>query len=82
MLAEVAEEGRKFELVLNVNNTKVMRIGKPLHKKRVLVEFYIFENVEKFGYLGSTITNDGHKDKEIRKQEYTEKRSTYEEQQH
>lgn len=50
MHAEI-KEGGKTELVLNVIKSKVGQ--------------YIFENVEKFKNLGSTITYDAHRDKKI-----------------
>lgn len=36
LFVEITEEGRKLELVLNVNKMKIMQIGKPLDTKEIV----------------------------------------------
>src|ERR1044072_9304688 len=63
-LTEVAEE---FGMSINVKKTKIMRVSKSDARKfEIKVNGEYLEQVSEFKYLGSTITEDGRCQKEVR----------------
>jgi hypothetical protein len=63
-LTEVAEE---FGMSINIKKTKIMRISKSDARKfEIKVNGQCLEQVSQFKYLGSTITEDGRCQKEVR----------------
>ena len=63
-LNEVAEE---FGMSINIKKTKIMRISKSDARKfEIKVNGQCLEQVSQFKYLGSTITEDGRCQKEVR----------------
>ncbi|KAI4471641.1 reverse transcriptase (rna-dependent dna polymerase) [Holotrichia oblita] len=70
VLQEIAEEGRKIGLNINVNKTKILRIGKPIKKREVRVGEYIFTQ-----YV--TICNDECRDTEMSEKILAANRALY-----
>lgn len=64
-LQEIAVEGKKTGLQINENKTKIMIYGKKGKSSTVKIGSFEFEKVEKFKYLGVTITSTGDRRKEI-----------------
>ena len=66
MLSEIIEEGKKIGLEINEDKTKIMRIGKKLETREIKIGQYNFEEVDKFKYLGVTISSQGDRRTEIK----------------
>jgi hypothetical protein len=58
MIYTLTEIGRSYEMKMNVEETKVMRIPRQPSPVQVRIDQKQLENVEYFNYLGSMITND------------------------
>lgn len=54
---DLVKEGKRIGLRVNVNKTQTMRINSC--ERPILIENQSLENVNRFTYLGSTITSDG-----------------------
>lgn len=65
MLNELLEEGKEIGLRLNVDKTKIMRCGRKVGNGAVQIGEHCFEEVEKFKYLGVTISSQGERETEI-----------------
>jgi hypothetical protein len=51
--------GRCYEMGMNVENTKVIRISRQHFPVKIMIGQKQLENVESFKYLGSILTNYG-----------------------
>jgi hypothetical protein len=58
MVDRLSEIGRRYEMEMNVEKTKVMRISGQPSPIKIMIDQKQLENVEYFNYLGSMITND------------------------
>jgi hypothetical protein len=59
MIDKLIEIGRSYGMEINVEKTKVMRISKQPSPVTIMIDQKQLENVERFKYLGSMLTNDG-----------------------
>ena len=59
MIDKLIEIGRCYEMEINVEKTKVMRISRQQSPVKIMINQKQLENVESFKYLGSILTNDG-----------------------
>lgn len=68
MVAEIIREGEKMGLKINTEKTKMMRLDRKLDPKnnKIKIGTHIFEEVDRFKYLGAMITNDGDGEAEIK----------------
>ena len=64
-MQQLNEEGKRYGLMLNIDKTKTMVFGDKAISKTITVDGIQLENVEKFTYLGSTVTYDLDCKKEI-----------------
>ena len=70
MLAKrVNEEGKHFEMKMNIKKTKTMVISRKVetHKVNITLDGQPVEQVERFVYLGQLITENGKCDEEIKR---------------
>jgi hypothetical protein len=58
MIDRLIEIGKHYEMEMNVEKTKVMRISRQPSPIKITIDQKQLENVEYFNYLGSMITND------------------------
>jgi hypothetical protein len=58
MVDRLIEIGRRYEMEMNVDKTKVMRISRQPYTIKIMINQKQLENVEYFNYLGSVIAND------------------------
>ena len=58
MIDKLNEIGRCFEMEMNVEKTKVMRISKQQFPVKIMVDQKQLENVESFKYLGKKLMED------------------------
>jgi hypothetical protein len=56
---KLIEIGRCYDMEMNVEKTKVMRISRQPSPVTIMIDYKQLENVEYFKYLGSILTNDG-----------------------
>jgi len=54
----LVEIGRCYEMEMNVEKTKVMRISWQPSPVQIMTDQKQLDNTEYFNYLGSTVTND------------------------
>lgn len=66
MLNEIITEGNKVGLKINNEKTKIMRLGKIKGDKQIKIGDKLFEEVDKFKYLGIMLTNTGTREEEIK----------------
>ena len=59
MTDKLIEIGRCYEMEMNVEKTKVMRISRQPFPVKIIIDQKQLENVGPFKYLGSILTNDG-----------------------
>jgi hypothetical protein len=59
MIDKLIETGRCYEMEMNVEKTRVMRISRQPFPVKIMIDQKRLENMESFKYLGSTLTNDG-----------------------
>jgi len=59
MIDKLIEIGRCYEMEMNVEKTKVMRMSRQPFPVKIMIDENQLENVESFKYLGSILTNDG-----------------------
>ena len=59
MIDKLIEIGRCYEMEMNVEKTKVMRISRQPFPVQIMIDQKQLENVESFKHLGSILTNDG-----------------------
>lgn len=74
MLKELIAEGKKMGLKINENKTKMMRPDKECTNGRIQLGEYIFEEVDKFKYLGVIMDKNGERDAEIKEKILTTNR--------
>ncbi|XP_042883267.1 uncharacterized protein LOC122260182 [Penaeus japonicus] len=69
LLDKVIEESKKKGLTINCKKTECMVVSKKTVKPQCMLHVgtYKIQQVEKFNYLGSLITDDGKCDREIKK---------------
>jgi hypothetical protein len=58
MIDKLIETGRRYRMERNVEKTEVMRISRPFPVK-IMIDQKQLENVVRFKYLGSVLTNVG-----------------------
>jgi hypothetical protein len=59
MIDKLIAIGRCYEMEMNVEKTKVMRISRQPFRVKFMIDQKQLKNVESFKYLGSMLTNDG-----------------------
>ena len=59
MIDKLIEIGRSYGKEMNVGKTKLMRISKQPSPVTIMIDQKQLEDVERFKYLGSMLTNDG-----------------------
>jgi hypothetical protein len=59
MIVKLIEIGGCYEMEMNVEKTRVIRISRQPFPVKIMIEQKQLENVESFKYLGSISTNDG-----------------------
>jgi len=59
IIDKLIEIGRCYEMEMNVEETKVMRISRQPFPLKTVIDQKQLENVESFKYLGSMLINDG-----------------------
>jgi hypothetical protein len=60
------EIGKRYGMEMSVEKTKVMRISRQPAPMKLMIDQKQLENVEYFNYLGSMITNDAKRTREIK----------------
>ena len=66
LLDVVNEKGRKFNMEMNVQKTKVLVISRDQNTRvNLQLNGQVIEQVKWFKYLGSTITDDGRSQREV-----------------
>ena len=64
---EVTNTAAKYDMKVNVKKTKVMKISKKDNSKlKIVIDGQCVEQVKKFKYLGSLITEDGRCEAEVK----------------
>jgi len=58
MIDKLTEIGRCYEMEMNVEKTKVMRISRQPLPVKIMIDQKQLENVESFKYLGSILKNE------------------------
>jgi hypothetical protein len=58
MIDNLIEVGRGYDMEINVEETKTMRISRQRTPLQIKIDNKLVEKVEEFNYLGSMITND------------------------
>ena len=66
MIDKLIEIGRCYGMEMNVEKTKVMRISRQPSPVTIMISQKQLENLEFFNYLGSMLTNDGRRTREIK----------------
>jgi hypothetical protein len=66
IIDRLIEIGRRYGMEMNVEKTKVMRISRQPQPIKIMTDPKQLENVECFSYLGSMITNDARRTREIK----------------
>ena len=66
MIDKLIEIGRCYGMEMNVEKTKVMRISRQPSPVTIMIGQKQLDNVERFNYLGSMLTNDGRCTREIK----------------
>ena len=59
IIDKLIEIGRGYEMEMNVENTKLMRISRQPSPVKIKIDQKQLENLESFKYLGSMLRNDG-----------------------
>ena len=59
MIDKLIEFGRCYEMEMNVEISKVMRISRQPFPVKIIIDQKQLENVESFKFWGSILTNDG-----------------------
>jgi hypothetical protein len=63
---KLIEVGRGYDMEINVEKTKTMRISRHPTPLQIKIDKKPVENVEEFNYLGNIITNDARCTREIK----------------
>jgi hypothetical protein len=58
IIDKLIEIGRCYEMEMNVEKTKLMRISRQQLPVKIMIDEKQLENMESFKYLGSILTND------------------------
>jgi hypothetical protein len=66
MIDKLIEVGRGYDMAINVEKTKTVRISRQPTPLQIKIDKKPVENVGEFNYLGSMITNDARCTREIK----------------
>jgi hypothetical protein len=68
MVRQLDIESKKFGMKINVDKTKVMQIERTINERPLKIDIggKYLQQVDRYKYLGATITSDGRDSEEIR----------------